>query len=130
MSRNYTVKFPLEMNSKEETFDTLGNDSIIDVINHNIKSTILTHRGERRSDPLFGCGAKKYLFEYNTTQINDLDALTGDIQSQVKQYVPYIIIDDISVTPSEGNLNAIQITLQYTVPNIKKAARFSLIISE
>jgi len=127
---NYTVKFPLELNSKDETFDTLGEDKIEDVINHNIKSTILTHAGERRSVPDFGVGAKKYLFQYNTSQISDLDDLESEIFNQVSEYVPYIIIDNLVITHSEENPNAIKITLQYTIPNIKKHARFDLIISE
>ena len=59
MSKKYTVKSPLTLNPKDETFETLGENDIVSVINHNIKSTILTHKGERRSDPNFGIGAKR-----------------------------------------------------------------------
>ena len=69
---NYTVKFPLEQTCKVDIFETLGEDQVEDVINFNIKSTILTFPGERRSDPDFGVGAKKFLFQYNTGQLNDL----------------------------------------------------------
>ena len=130
MAKNYTVKFPLEIISKEETFGTLGEDEIEDVINHNIKSTILTHPGERRSDPDFGVGAKRYLFSYNSNQIEEFDQLTEEIVRAVNQYVPYIIIDGIEVKPEEQNPNALVIKLQYTIPNIKKQSTFDLIISE
>ena len=128
--KTYTVKFPLELVSKEETFDTLGEDQIEDVINHNIKSTILTHPGERRSNPDFGVGARKFLFQYNTGQLDDLEELENAIISAVNEYVPYIIIDETLVSAMEESPNAIQIVIQYTIPNIKKFARFNLIISE
>ena len=126
----YTVKWPLIVVSKEETFETFGSDEIAKVINHNIKSTILTHKGERRSDPNFGVGAKQYLFKYNSSQIDDFEELTDKIYSQITEYVPYITIDDISVLIAEENANAIKIALQYTIPELKKPARFDLIISE
>jgi len=130
MPKEYTVKWPLEVNPKEETFETLGENQVEDVINHNIKSTILTHKGERRGDPNFGVGAKEYLFRYNDAQLGDFSELTNDILRQVDEYVSYIIIDDIEVVPYDDQRNAIRIAIQYTIPAIKKPARFDLIISE
>ncbi len=128
---NYTVKFPLEQGgAKTETFETLGEDEIVDVINFNIKSTILTHPGERRSDPDFGCAAKTFLFSYNSGQLQDFEQLESNIINGINEYVPYIIIDNTLVTTTEDSPNAIKIVIQYTIPNIKKHARFDLIISE
>ena len=130
MSKKYTVKWPLQVNPKEETFDTLGENDVVSVINHNIKSTILTHKGERRGDPNFGVGAKQYLFKYNDSQLEEFDELTSNITAQVREYVPYIIIDDIQVLIGDVSPNSIKISIQYTIPAIKKPARFDLIISE
>ena len=127
---NYTVKFPLEKVGKVETFETLGEDQVEDVINFNIKSTILTFPGERRSDTDFGVGARKFLFQYNTGQLDALEELENAIINAVNEYVPYIIIDETLIVAMEENPNAIKIVIQYTIPNIKKFARFDLIISE
>ena len=126
---NYTVKFPLEVNPKEETFETLGENEIEEVINHNIKSTILTHKGERRGDPNFGVGAATYLFQMDT-QEDEFDELASEIFAQVSEYVSYIIIEDIQVISYEDRPNSIKISIQYTIPAIKKPASFDLIISE
>jgi len=126
----YTVKWPLIIVSKEDTFETLGSGEIAEVINFNIKSVILTHPGERRSDVNFGVGARKYLFQYNSSQISEFEELEDEINKQITEYVPYIIIDDLFVSTIENSPNAIKIVLQYTIPEIKKKARFDLLINE
>jgi len=126
----YTVKWPLIVVSKEETFETFGSDEIAKVINFNIKSTILGIPGERRSAINFGVNAREYLFQYNSSQIDDFEELTDKIYSQITEYVPYITIDDISVLIAEENANAIKIALQYTIPELKKSAWFELLIGE
>ncbi len=125
----YTVKWPLSVVSNEETFDTYGPKEIANVVNFNLKSLILTSPGERRSDHDFGVGARRFLFQYNETQIDDMEELEDEIISQISQYVPYIIIDDFSIVPVEENANAIRITIQYTIPEVNKQARFDLLIS-
>ena len=58
-----------------------------------------------------------------------MEELEDEIISQISQYVPYIIIDDFSIIAAEENANAIRITIQYTIPEVNKQARFDLLIS-
>jgi len=126
----YTVRWPLIIASKEDTFETFGSDEIAKVINFNIKSTILGSPGERRSDVNFGVGARKYLFQYNSSQVSDFEELGDEIIKQLTEYVPYIIIDDLSILVSEESANAIKIALQYTIPERNMSAIFELLVSE
>jgi phage baseplate assembly protein W len=125
--RVYTLKFPLEVVSKQDTFDTLDENSISEVVKFNIKSTILTSPGERRSDPDFGVGARSYLFSQNT---EPLELLREEIITQVNRYVPYCIIEEVSITQEPEYQNSINIFIRFAIPQINKRDIFELSISE
>jgi phage baseplate assembly protein W len=125
--RVYTLKFPLEVVSKEETFDTLDENSISEVVKFNIKSTIMTSPGERRSDPDFGVGARSYLFSQD---VGPIETLREDIIEQVNRYVPYCILDEVTISQEEQYQNAINILIKFTIPQINKRDIFELSISE
>jgi phage baseplate assembly protein W len=125
--RVYTLKFPLEVVSKQDTFDTLDENSISEVVKFNIKSTILTSPGERRSDPDFGVRARSYLFSQNT---EPLELLREEIITQVNRYVPYCIIEEVSITQEPEYQNSINIFMRFAIPQINKREIFELSISE
>ena len=125
--RVYTLKFPLEVVSKQDTFETLDENSISEVVKFNIKSTILTSPGERRSDPDFGVGARSYLFSQNT---EPLELLREEIIAQVNRYVPYCIIEEVSITQQPEYQNSINIFMRFAIPQINKREIFELSISE
>ena len=123
----YTLKFPLEVVSKQDTFDVLDENKISEVVKFNIKSTILTSQGERRSDPEFGVGAKRFLFEFNN---GSFEVLREQIIRQVNKYVPYCILDEVTIRSQEQNENAINILVRYRIPEINKQDIFEITISE
>ena len=123
----YTLKFPLDVVSKQDTFDVFDENNISDVVKFNIKSTILTSRGERRSDPDFGVGAKSFLFDFNA---GNFEILREEIITQVNKYVPYCILNEVAVGTQEQDKNAISILIRYTIPQINKQDIFELTISE
>ena len=123
----YTLKFPLDVVSKRETFDVLSENDIAEVVKFNIKSTILTCPGERRSDPEFGACAKRFLFDFANGQY---DVLREEIISQVNKYVPYSILNEVLVEPSVENENAVNILVRYTIPDIDRQDVFEITISE
>jgi phage baseplate assembly protein W len=125
--RVYTLKFPLEVVSKGEIFDTLDENQIVEVVKFNIKSTILTAQGERRSDPDFGVGAKSYLFSQN---IGAVESLREEIREQVNKYIPYCILDEITIDQPPEYDNSINILIKFTIPQINKQDIFELSISE
>jgi hypothetical protein len=121
----YTLKFPLDVVSKRDTFDVLDENNIKEVVKFNIKSTILTCPGERRGDPNFGVCAKSYLFDQN---VFDYSQLRTEILTQVQEYVPYCFIEDLIVESDEDS-NTLLITMTYVISEINKKDTFELSIS-
>ena len=63
-----------------------------DEIRQNFKNLLLTSPGERVMNSDFGVGMRRYLFE---NYIDAKTAIKQRIESQVKKYMPYIVIQDI-----------------------------------
>jgi len=68
-------------------------------IKQNFKMLLLTRKGEYVMDANYGVGLPDYLFlqeqEINTS------ALQGEIISQARTYLPYMVIDEIDVSIDE-----------------------------
>ena len=122
----YTVKFPLDIVGKRDTFDVYDENNIEEVVKFNIKSTILTCPGERRGDPDFGTCAKAYLFNNEMVGFEDLRA---NILKQVQKYVPYCAILELVVETPENIPNGLRIMMRYLIPNINKKDIIELILS-
>lgn len=65
----------------------------------NLKCLLLTRKGERPFQPLFGTDLPSFLFE----QINDklLNELRDSMSEDIKFWLPYINMKDITVTKNE-----------------------------
>jgi phage baseplate assembly protein W len=61
----------------------------------NLKNLILTRKGERIMQPLFGTNLQDLLFEQNTDSLKD--SLYNSIASAVSFWLPYITIDSLNV---------------------------------
>ena len=122
----YTVKFPLNVVNKQDTFDVYDENNIKEVVKFNIKSTILSCPGERRGDPDFGVCAKSYLFD---NEMADFQGLRDNILRQVQKYVPYCFVEELVVQPSENNPNSLYIMMKYLIPDINREDVFELILS-
>ena len=82
-----TPKFPLnfdEINLYEST------DDIKEITKFHVKNIVLTNPGEKISDPNFGVGARRYLFE----NLNDqtIAGLSSRIRSQIRRYASHVQI--------------------------------------
>ena len=103
------------------------------VAKQNLKTLILTNPGERIMLPAFGVGIKKKLFEpkRNTTK----NSIVTDIRQQVKQYLPYIEIDDIIfddfVDPNTGQdiMNSISVRIIYSVAALNISDDLQILVS-
>ena len=122
----YTVKFPLEVASKVDSFKMLDETEIKEIVKFNIKSTILTAPGERRGDPNFGVGARTFLFDMENASYS---VLRQRILSQIQEYVPYCFIQELFVEIPENVPNAINIKLKYIIAEINKVDNFELSLS-
>ena len=91
-----------------------------ETIKQNLKMLVLTSPGERMWDPNFGVGMRNYLFEPLTT--STMGKIDARIKSQVKKYLPYVLIDSIKfdssfTSPNEFS-NYLGIEIVYKIKGI------------
>jgi phage baseplate assembly protein W len=84
----------------------------------NLKTLLLTRKGERYGQPQFGTDLYTTLFSPNT---NDLKAIVHDaISDAVTEWLPYISLDQIDVKTAEddpSNPNYVTVKISYSVQN-------------
>jgi len=78
----------------------------------NLKNLILTTKGERPFQPLFGADIYSLLFENIQSDLDSLleESLTNDI----KIWLPYILLDSVNVN-SEPDSNKVSIKIKFRV---------------
>lgn len=72
----------------------------------NLKNLLLTRRGERIMEPYFGTTIQDSLFEPNTVDV--IDGIQSSIREAVSYWLPYIIIDSLTVENVIASLGAQQ----------------------
>jgi phage baseplate assembly protein W len=88
----------------------------IDQAFQNLKTLLLTRKGERYGLPTFGTDLLKIIFEPNASALKD--QIRDIITQPVSYWLPYIDLDDINIVTNEDdpNLNYnIQITISFSV---------------
>ena len=85
----------------------------IEQLKSNIKNLLLTKRGERLMNPLFGSGVETVLFEPITDEFED--KIQDIITNSVERYIPNVSIDEINVDMSNENKdrNSVNISLKF-----------------
>jgi hypothetical protein len=78
----------------------------------NLKNLLLTRKGERPFQPLFGSDIYSLLFEQISENINT--ELENSLRDDIKFWLPYIIVDDV-IVDSKEDLNRIDISLRVRV---------------
>tara|TARA_R100001509_G_scaffold165461_1_gene147208 strand:- start:570 stop:1067 length:498 start_codon:yes stop_codon:yes gene_type:complete len=141
-----TPVFPLKRkdDSGDGNYDSYFIDDITDrsrLVDQNIKMVLLTNPGERLSEPNFGVGLSRYLFEFESQieigadytiqrssdvtnvlfedpsiQIEErrLPPLRENIISQFSSYLPYILLKDLEIDV-DGEKNSLRIIIKYYV---------------
>jgi len=82
----------------------------------NLKTLLLTRKGERYNQPTFGTSLLNILFEPSTELIKD--QIIDIITKPVSFWLPYIILDNIDIVTAEDNPDVnynIQITISFSV---------------
>jgi len=87
-----------------------------DQINYYLKSLLLTNKGENLSDPIYGVGVRRYLFEQNTPDVGG--ALESEVQRQIRIYLPYLTVQNVEIgtAPDDIDNNTMKIRIAYTIP--------------
>jgi phage baseplate assembly protein W len=109
---DYTVKWPLEFTGQSSGFDSVNETIIAEMVNFNLKNIILTEPGERLFYPNFGVGVKRYLFEQNNV---DVENLHSRILSQIRLYASYAVVKDLEINIKDNHMNII---LKYEVKKV------------
>jgi phage baseplate assembly protein W len=81
-------------------------------VKSNLVNYILTNKGERFFDPMFGGNLRASLFEPDTS----LDNIAARLENEIYAYVPNIIIRNISVK-KYSDQNLVNIILDYSINN-------------
>ena len=83
-----------------------------DQIKSNLINLLLTSRGERIMNPLFGTGLREFLFE-GITDLN-LENLRLDLINSINLFIPEISVTDININ-SNYDSNSIELNLSYVL---------------
>ena len=78
----------------------------------NLKNLLLTRKGERPFQPLFGTMVPSFLFENITTKL--LDKLKQGLQKDIEFWLPYINMEEI-IVEDLGEENRINISFSFSV---------------
>jgi phage baseplate assembly protein W len=121
MNEGLSVKLPLQ---KDKKFGFLLNTTYEDMVLQNLKNLILTSPGERVWDPEFGVGLRRYLFELQSSTINN--ELIAQIEEQVETYMPFVEILNIEVLRNARIENMLNVTLSFLIKPLQKAAALDI----
>ena len=78
----------------------------------NLKNLLLTRKGERPFQPLFGSDVYSLLFENIDLDLNE--RISDTLSEDIKFWLPYIVIDNVDVQ-SEPDRNFVKIELRFRV---------------
>ena len=122
---NYSPKLPLAIDGSN---GYENNQTIVEVIQQNLKMILLTNPGERIMDPNFGVGMKTFLFEQNNA--STYSVIRARIKRQVKQYMGFLEIHDILFNTEENNqnisANQLLVTIRFSINNTGAVMAFSV----
>ncbi len=119
----YGPKFPLS-SGNHDTFALY--EDVISQISFFLKNLILTSPGENISDPDYGVGLRRYLFEPNISSVRSL--IESSIRDQIYTYLPYLTLESVSVSSSaeEIDSNLLRVVIKYGLPDEELTQIFEL----
>ena len=111
---NYSPTLPLRI-SPSNGFE--NNQTILQVVQQNLKMLLLTSPGERVMDPNFGVGMRRYLFEQSNA--NTYASIKVKIKRQVSEYMSFVEIEDVIFSNEENNSmiksNGLLVTIKFFI---------------
>ena len=110
----YGPKWPLKKGN-EDVYEMY--DDIKQQISFYLKCLILTSPGENISDPNYGVGLRRFLFEQNLQSTRE--TIASAISSQITTYLPYLDLQDVEVGASSAEIdsNSMSVQVTYYIPN-------------
>jgi len=119
-------KWPLKKGN-EDAFEMY--DDVKDQISFYLKCLLLTSPGENLSDPNYGVGLRRFLFEQNLGSTRD--SIASRVSSQISLYLPYIDLQDVQVgaTDAEIDQSSMSLRITYYLPSDTTQQIFELDLS-
>ena len=93
----------------------------------NLKNLLLTRKGERPFQPLFGTTIYSLLFEQMTPNLSEV--LTQSLKKDIGFWLPYIIVDDLTII-QEDDINRLNISLSVRVTENGANTNIIVFVSE
>jgi phage baseplate assembly protein W len=109
----YGPKWPLK-SGNADTFEMY--DSIDQHIGFYLKNLLLTSPGENISDPSYGVGIRRFIFEQNLDFARS--SIESAVSSQISIYLPYLDLVEIETIASSEDVdsNFMTIRITYGIP--------------
>jgi len=104
------VQFPLDHN-RDGFFRRTK--TALEQASANIKNLLLTKKGERLGNPMFGSDLHRVLFEQEGDDVES--KVEESIRSAMSEWLPFIVIKKIDIGFSATNRNAIKVSLSFAV---------------
>ncbi len=79
----------------------------------NIKSLLLTNKGERLGNPTFGSNLLSVVFGHENTDVES--RIEEEIRAAMDEWLPFINIVSIESKFSDTNINAVNVNLRFTL---------------
>ena len=115
--------FPLNFDSKD-VFKDVG--SMRKLVKFHLTNLLLTNKGEKITNPDYGVGIRRYLFEPIVEEV--IDSIKENIESQVNLYLSYLTIEDVAVyNPPDSN--SLNIAVKYNIDSLNKIDVLALDLS-
>ena len=110
--KNYiNIQFPFQ-DDPDGKFLKLNTDAK-QAIKSDLVHLLLTNKGERLYLPNFGANLRQYLFEPNDTVV--ANSIKNEINQAIKEFIPNLQVTELTVTPSENNIHAVVVRIDYLV---------------
>ena len=107
----FAPKFPLKFKEKKG-FENV--DNVKELVKFHLTNLLLTNPGEKISDPNYGVGIRKMLFE--NMSLGVLNLWQDKITTALEEYLTYVQVSDVLVTPFL-DINKINIKIEYNLLN-------------
>jgi phage baseplate assembly protein W len=105
------INYPFKDSKKGFFIDLTEDDN--SAIKADLMHLLLTIKGQRLYNPEFGTNLLRYIFEPNDGFT--FEGIKGEIETQVKKYLPNLNITNISVEQSTESEYAAVVRLDYTI---------------
>jgi len=122
---NYSPSLPL---TQDPSNGFENNQTIIEVVQQNLKMLLLTSPGERIMDPNFGVGMRRFLFEQNNNDTHS--RIKAKIKKQVSEYMSFVLIEDVIFGFENNNplikSNGLLVTIKFFISPVGVAGSLGI----